>query len=98
MRPATSRARPSSSTAGGRSHRDHARTVATIQELRERLLTFFDQHIYPNEQRFLDEIHQKRWHVTQVTEELKAKAREDGLWNLFLPDSRYGAGLTNLEY
>jgi acyl-CoA dehydrogenase len=68
------------------------------RELRERLLTFFDQHIYPNEQRFLDEIHKQRWQVTAITEELKARARGEGLWNLFLPDSRHGAGLTNLEY
>jgi acyl-CoA dehydrogenase len=68
------------------------------RELRERLLTFVDQHIYPNEQRFLDEIHQQRWQVTAITEELKARAREEGLWNLFLPDRRHGAGLTNLEY
>jgi len=68
------------------------------RELREQLQQFFDQHIYPNEPRFLDEIHKKRWHVPAITEELKVKARAEGLWNLFLPDSRHGAGLTNLEY
>jgi acyl-CoA dehydrogenase len=68
------------------------------RELRDQLLKFFDQHIYPNEQRFLDEIHKTRWHVPAITEELKVKARAAGLWNLFLPDSRQGAGLTNLEY
>jgi acyl-CoA dehydrogenase len=67
-------------------------------ELRQRLAAFFDRHIYPNEARFLDEVRQQRWHVPPVIEELKTKARAEHLWNLFLPDSEHGAGLSNLEY
>ncbi|MEY4634236.1 MAG: hypothetical protein RJA55_34 [Acidobacteriota bacterium] len=68
------------------------------RELRERLLAFFDQHIYPNEARFHQQIHDGRWQVPAIVEELKVKARAEGLWNLFLPASDHGAGLTNLEY
>ena len=57
-----------------------------------------DEYIYPNEQRFHDEIERNRWAATRVVEYLKAKARVAGLWNLFLSDSNVGAGLTNLEY
>src|SRR5580693_4826239 len=67
--------------------------------IRERLLAFMDAHVYPNEQRFFDEVAAgDRWQPTAVVEELKAKARAEGLWNLFLPESERGAGLTNLEY
>ncbi|MEP6783326.1 MAG: acyl-CoA dehydrogenase family protein, partial [Acidobacteriota bacterium] len=62
------------------------------------VLAFFNQHIAPNEARFHDEIHKQRWRVPSIVEELKAKARAEGLWNLFLPESDRGAGLTNLEY
>ncbi len=68
------------------------------RDLREQLLAFFDQHIYPNEQRFQEEINRSRWQVPAIVEELKEKARTQGLWNLFLPESDRGAGLTNLEY
>src|ERR1700685_4493921 len=57
-----------------------------------------DEHIYPNEQRHDDEIKRNGWQPTRVIEELKPKARAAGLWNLFLPESEHGAGLTNLEY
>ena len=57
-----------------------------------------DEHIYPNERRFLDEIESDRWRPTRIVEELKPKARAAGLWNLFMPDQENGAGLTNLEY
>lgn len=57
-----------------------------------------DEHIYPNEQRFHREIERNRWQPSKVIEELKPKARAAGLWNLFLPDTELGAGLTNLEY
>jgi acyl-CoA dehydrogenase len=57
-----------------------------------------DEHIYPNEQRFLDEIESDRWKPTRIIEELKPKARAVGLWNLFMPNEENGAGLTNLEY
>jgi acyl-CoA dehydrogenase len=71
---------------------------ARSRELRERLLAFFDQHIYPNEARFHAEVERQRWQVPAVVEELKERARAQRLWNLFLPDSDRGAGLTNLEY
>ena len=68
------------------------------RELRERLTAFFDRHIYPHEARFIEQVNEKRWQVPPIIEELKQQARADGLWNLFLPDSAHGAGLTNLEY
>jgi acyl-CoA dehydrogenase len=69
-----------------------------VKNLQGRLQAFLDEHIYPNEQRFYDEIEQNRWTPTKIVEELKLKARAAGLWNLFLPDSEQGAGLTNLAY
>ena len=69
-----------------------------VKTLQRQLQSFLDEHIYPNEQRFYDEIEKNRWSPTRVVEELKPKARAAGLWNLFLPDSENGAGLTNLEY
>ena len=68
------------------------------KDLQQRLTAFMDEHIYPNEQRFNDEIQRERWSPTQIIEELKPKARAAGLWNLFLPHDERGAGLTNLEY
>jgi acyl-CoA dehydrogenase len=69
-----------------------------VKQLQKRLLEFMDENIYPNEQRFYDEVQHNRWSPTRIVEELKPKARDVGLWNLFLPDNEYGAGLTNLEY
>jgi acyl-CoA dehydrogenase len=70
-----------------------------VQALRKRLLDFMDEYVYPNERRFYEEINiGDRWQPTSVVEGLKEKARAAGLWNLFLPESEYGAGLTNLEY
>ncbi len=69
-----------------------------VKNLQGRLQAFLDESIYPNEKRFYDEIEQNRWSSTRIVEELKLKARAGGLWNLFLPDSEQGAGLTNLEY
>ncbi|MFZ0536234.1 MAG: acyl-CoA dehydrogenase family protein [Candidatus Sulfotelmatobacter sp.] len=69
-----------------------------VKDLQGRLQVFMDQHIYPNEQRHHDEIEGNRWSPPAIIEELKAKARAAGLWNLFLPDREHGAGLTNLEY
>jgi acyl-CoA dehydrogenase len=69
-----------------------------VKNLQSRLRAFLDEHIYPNEKRFYDEIEQNRWSPTGIVEELKLKARAAGLWNLFLPDSEQGAGLANLEY
>jgi len=58
-----------------------------------------DEHIYPNEATFRRQIAEgDRWRPTAIVEELKTTARAEGLWNLFLPDSEHGAGLTNLEY
>src|SRR6202045_4311878 len=68
------------------------------RELQQRLQAFMDSHVYPNEEKFEAEIVQARWKPTQIVEELKAKARHEGLWNLFLPYDENGAGLSNLEY
>ncbi len=68
-------------------------------DLRERLTDFMERRIYPNEpvyERQLDEV--GRWQPPPIQEELKAEAKAAGLWNLFLPDSERGAGLSNLEY
>lgn len=69
-----------------------------MKDLQRRLQAFLDEHIYPNEQRYRDEIERNPWSPTKIIEELKPKARAAGLWNLFLPESEHGAGLTNLEY
>ena len=70
-----------------------------ITELKHRLEQFMDRHVYPNEERFYKEAEGLGpWQVYPVVEELKPKARDAGLWNLFLPESEHGAGLTNLEY
>jgi len=71
---------------------------AKTKELQQRLQSFMDAHVYPNEQRFEAEIARERWKPTRIVEELKAKARHDRLWNLFLPEDPSGAGLSNLEY
>jgi acyl-CoA dehydrogenase len=69
------------------------------RELREKVLDFMAEHIYPNEKTFFSEIATgDRWQPTQIVETLKEKAKTQGLWNLFLPESEYGAGLTNFEY
>ena len=68
-------------------------------ELREELEAFMDDHIYPNEARFFQEsMDLGPWAVWPVVEELKSLTRGTALWNLFLPDSEHGAGLSNLEY
>lgn len=70
-----------------------------VKDLQKKLLAFMDEFIYPNERRHHDEgAHGDRWQPSAVIEELKPKARAAGLWNLFLPASEHGAGLTNLEY
>ncbi len=69
-----------------------------VRELERDLRAFMDEYIYPNEARFYQEIENDRWAPTKIIEELKPKARSAGLWNLFLPESKDGAGLTNLEY
>ena len=67
------------------------------KELMVRLTGFMDKYIYPNEARYYQEVSEGRFWPS-IVEELKPKAREQGLWNLFLPESEYGGGLTNLEY
>jgi acyl-CoA dehydrogenase len=69
-----------------------------VKNLQRQVQAFLDEYIYPNEQHFYDEIEKNRWSPPRIVEELKLKARAAGLWNLFLPDSEHGAGLTNLEY
>ena len=70
-----------------------------VKDLQARLTAFMAAHVYPNEKRFHDQVAQGgRWQPVPLIEELKAKARAEGLWNLFLPESEYGAGLTNMEY
>ena len=70
-----------------------------VVELKRRLQSFMDRHVYPNEARFYREAEELGpWKVFPVVEELKPKARDEGLWNLFLPESEHGAGLSNLEY
>ena len=70
-----------------------------VQELQQRLTAFMAQHIYPNEQRHVEEAEALGpWKVLPIFDELKPKARAEGLWNLFLPESEHGAGLSNLEY
>lgn len=70
-----------------------------VQNLQKQLTAFMDEHIYPAEKRFVQEAEQLGpWEAYPVVEELKPKARALGLWNLFLPESEHGAGLSNLEY
>ena len=75
-----------------------------VKDLQARLLAFMDEHVYPNEARFHQEVEANRaagnaWIPTKIVEELKPKARAAGLWNLFIPNSsRVPEGLTNLEY
>lgn len=74
-----------------------------VNDLRQRVARFLEDEILPAEARFEAEVEElraagQRWQPTRVMEELKQKARSDGLWNLFLPESDLGAGLTNLEY
>src|SRR5437764_150704 len=69
------------------------------REIYQRLRAFMDEHVYPNEKTFHEQIAEgERWRPVPLMEELKARAKAEGLWNLFLAESEYGAGLTNLEY
>jgi acyl-CoA dehydrogenase len=69
------------------------------RELAARLTAFMQEHVYPNEITFRAQIdHGERWQPVPIIEQLKPKARAAGLWNLFLPDSEHGAGLSNSDY
>ena len=70
------------------------------RDLKERLEAFMDEYVYPNEKTFHEQLEaaDDRWSTPPIIEELKERARGEGLWNLFLPDPEHGAGLTNLEY
>src|SRR4051794_30971453 len=71
----------------------------TTEELRSRLLAFMDDHVLPAEPVFEAQAHAgPPWSTPPIMEALKAKARAQGLWNLFLPHAEFGAGLTNLQY
>ena len=73
-----------------------------VRALIARLEAFFDEHIYPNEKAVAELVSKRegktRWEPIPTIEQLKPKARAAGLWNMFLPHSASGAGLTNLEY
>jgi acyl-CoA dehydrogenase len=71
-----------------------------VTDLASRINEFINTHVYPNESTYDDYLNQgnSRWVIPPIMEELKQKAREAGLWNLFLPESEHGAGLSNLEY
>jgi acyl-CoA dehydrogenase len=71
---------------------------ARTRDLQQRLQAFMEEHVYPHERRFEEEVARQRWLPTRIVEELKPKARAAGLWNLFLPNDAGGAGLSNLEY
>jgi len=72
---------------------------ARSKEFQQKLTAFMVEHVLPNERIAEEQIGEgDRWQPTAIVEELKARARAAGLWNLFLPDSELGAGLTNLEY
>ena len=71
-----------------------------VQDLRKQVSQFMEDHVHPNEKTFEDQLNSgpDRWQIPPIIEELKEKAKSAGLWNLFLPESEYGYGLTNLEY
>jgi acyl-CoA dehydrogenase len=74
-----------------------------VRDLQERITEFMENHVYPAEALYHHELEENRragnpWQVTKVLEDLKKKAKAADLWNLFLPHSEHGAGLTNLEY
>nr|MBO2478901.1 acyl-CoA dehydrogenase [Bacillota bacterium] len=68
------------------------------KKLIKQLTEFMNEVVYPNEPVYYKQLEENPWQVPPIMEEMKAQAKAAGLWNLFLPDSEYGAGLTNLEY
>lgn len=74
---------------------------AEVKDLEKKLNRFMEEHVYPNEALYERQVNEgeSRWStVPPIMEELKEKAKAEGLWNLFLPESEYGAGLSNVEY
>ena len=71
-----------------------------VQDLRKQVSQFMEDYVHPNEKTFEDQLNSgpDRWQIPPIIEELKEKSKAAGLWNLFLPESEYGYGLTNLEY
>jgi acyl-CoA dehydrogenase len=69
-----------------------------VEALRAQLREFMQEHVYPSERVYAEQLGTERWIQPPVMEELKARAQKAGLWNLFLPGSERGAGLSNLEY
>lgn len=71
-----------------------------VENYRKKISDFMDEHIFPNEKIFSEQLdrHDRFSSYPPIIEELKQKAKDAGLWNLFLPESEYGGGLTNLEY
>ena len=71
-----------------------------VTALRQKVQDFMDEHIYPNEKTYDEQLNSQgdRWQIPPIIEELKHKAKARNLWNLFLPESDHGYGLTNLEY
>jgi len=71
-----------------------------VKQLQARLVAFMEEVVYPNERTYREQHRagEDRWRIPPIMEEMKRRARAAGLWNLFLPESEYGAGLTNLEY
>jgi len=79
----------------------HFEHTEKVKNLEKKLTEFMEKHVYPNESTCKKQLEgqESRWsEIPPILSELTAKAKEEGLWNLFLPDSGYGAGLTNLEY
>ena len=70
-----------------------------VKDLQDKLTNFMNEHVYKNEAVYKEEVEKGgRWCVPKVMEDMKSKAKDQGLWNLFLPESDLGAGLTNTEY
>ena len=69
-------------------------------ELKAKIEAFMDEYVYPNEELYDEQLNSQdsRWQLPMIVQDLKKVARSEGLWNLFLPDSKLGAGLTNVEY
>lgn len=78
----------------------HFEYTDKVKKLRAQLSDFMDEHIYPNEDTFHQQIAENRWQTPAILDELKARAKAEGLWNLFLPPvyTDYSPGLSNLEY